>query len=71
MMIKIKVKVKTNQPRFLAKEGILWEVSLKSKPEKNQANQELVRELSKIYGHARILSGFKSKIKMLEIGTKA
>jgi len=64
----VKVRVKTRQPEFEIKKRDVWLVSLKSAPENNKANAELVREFSRIYGSARILSGFRSKTKTLEIG---
>jgi len=64
----VKVKVKTGQPEFSVKKDDVWMVSLKSPPENNKANQELVKKLSKIYGRAKIVSGFTSRTKTLEIG---
>jgi uncharacterized protein YggU (UPF0235/DUF167 family) len=63
----IKVKVKTSQPSFSVKKGDVWVIALTSKPEKNKANQELVRELSKTYACVKIVSGLKSKNKVLDI----
>jgi uncharacterized protein YggU (UPF0235/DUF167 family) len=63
----IKAKIKANQPSFSVKEGAVWQICLKSKPEKNKANQELVNELSKLYGRVRIVSGFNSRDKVLEL----
>ncbi len=55
--------------RFLvsAKEGRI-KVFLKSPPEQNKANIELVRELSKVLGsRVRLLSGHRTRHKRLEI----
>ena len=45
-------------------------IYLKSAPEQNKANLELIKELSKALDGAevRILSGYKSKRKRIEIG---
>lgn len=64
----IKVKVKTGQPVFSVREGAVWLISVRSRPENNATNTELVKKLSRLYGSARLLSGFRSKTKTLEIG---
>ena len=64
----ITAKVKTNQKKFSTeKKGDVWIISVRSPPEKNRANVEIIRELSKIYGNARIVSGLKSNKKAIEI----
>lgn len=63
----IRVKVKPNSKEFKIKEGDVWEISLKSPPENNKANLELVKEIKKRYGACKILRGKASKIKTLEI----
>ena len=46
-------------------------VGLKSKPEKGEANKELIKKLAEHFNvhssHVRILSGFKSRNKIVEI----
>ncbi len=67
----ITAKVKTRQNRFsIDKKGDIWVISVTSQPEKNKANIEIIRELSKIYGNARIISGLKSGKKVIEIKDK-
>ena len=66
--------VKPNSRRFevkceLVKAGKpLLRVSLTEQAEKNKANLELVRKLSKLFGcQVRLLSGLKSKRKKLDL----
>lgn len=64
------VSVTTNSKRFSVsvKDGRV-RIALTSPPEKNRANIELIRELSRRSGRSvRILSGQTSKRKRLEIG---
>ena len=63
----IKVKVKPNSKEFKIKEGDVWEISLKSPPENNEANIELIKQMTKRYGKCKIIRGQRSKVKMLEI----
>ena len=64
----VNVKVKTNQKKFsLNKEKEPWVISVIAKPEKNAANNEILRELSEIFSSVRILRGKKSPRKTLEI----
>ncbi len=63
----ITAKVKTNQPEFSVRKGEMWVISVKSPPEKNRANAEIVKELSKIYKNVRIVSGFRSSRKKIEL----
>ncbi len=64
----IKVKVRTGAKKFSAKmkDGVLL-VSVKEQPENNRANTELVRNLSKMLGPCRIVKGFRSKNKIIEV----
>ncbi len=67
----ITAKVKTNQKKFsIEKKGDVWIISVRSPPEKNRANIEIIRELSKIYGSARIVSGLRSSKKGIEVSEK-
>lgn len=63
----IKVKIKPNSKEFKIKEGDIWEISLKSQPENNKANVELIKEMTKRYGKCKIVSGKTSKNKIIEI----
>ncbi len=64
----ITAKVKTHQKKFsIERKGDVWVISVTSPPEKNKANIEIIKELSKIYGNARIISGLKSEKKRIEI----
>lgn len=67
----ITAKIKTRQKSFkIDKKGDVWVISVTSPPEKNKANIEIIKELSKIYGSARIISGLKSEKKVIVIGEK-
>ena len=66
----ITAKVKTGQPKFSVKEGLQWTICVKSAPEKNRANIEIIKEMTRLYGSCRILSGLTSKKKVIEIGFK-
>jgi len=63
------VSVIPNSKRFsISVKGDKVKISLRSPAEKNKANLELVRELSKLLkADVRILSGLKSRRKRLEI----
>jgi len=65
----VNVKVKPNQKSFGIKktDDTNWIISVKSSPEKNQANQEIIKELLKVYDSVRIIKGLKSKNKIIEI----
>ena len=64
----INIKVKTNQKKFsIEKKDNVWLISVTAPPERNKANIEIIKELSKIYGSARIVSGLKSNKKVIEI----
>lgn len=68
-MTQIKVKVKVGKPnsRIVSKDNI-WIVELKSRAEDNKANNELVKLVSKeLKQKAKIVHGFKSKEKIVEI----
>ena len=67
--MKIKVRVKPNSGKSgVVRGGEKYLVFLKSSPEENKANIELVKLLSKyLKKKVEIKSGLKSKIKILEI----
>lgn len=62
----IRVKVRPQQGRFrvVSVEDSFVKINLKSAPENNRANEELVKELSRIFSTtASLVSGKKSKLK--------
>lgn len=63
----ITAKVRTNQPEFSVRKGEIWLISVKSPPERNRANAEIVEELSKMYKSVRIVSGFRSGKKKIAL----
>jgi len=67
--MKIKVKVKPNSGRQeIVKEGDKYLVYLKSCPENNKANVELVKLLKKYFSRpVKIKSGLSSRKKIIEI----
>jgi hypothetical protein len=68
MRYSIKVKFHEN---FVKVEGNNILVGLKSKPKKGEANKELIKKLAEHFdvnsSRIRILSGFKSRNKIIEI----
>jgi len=68
---KIVVRVKPNAKRTEILEqdekGRVMRVAISAPPDKNKANLELVKLLSKKFGKARIVSGFSSRDKIVEI----
>ena len=64
--IEVKVKVNCSVNKFIVKEGYI--VELKAKPKNNEANLELIKFLSKKFKRRlRIVKGFKSRIKLLDV----
>ena len=67
MQLKIRVHPNSIKFKVLEKEGILH-VYLESEPEKNQANIELIKKLTKLFGiPVSLISGLKSRDKVIEI----
>jgi len=68
--MKYNIKVKFHED-FLKVDGNNILVGLKSKPEKGEANKELIKKLAEYFNvhpsQVRILSGFKSRNKIIEI----
>ena len=65
----VEITVVPNSPKFMIvkKDGRL-KLHLKSAPEGNKANVELIKELEKILGKpVRIVAGAKSKKKRIEV----
>ncbi|RLI18075.1 DUF167 domain-containing protein [Candidatus Bathyarchaeota archaeon] len=71
--MKYEVEVKFHK-NFIKVEGNKILVGLTSKPEKGKANLELIKKLAKHFkvpsSHIRIVSGLKSKRKIVEITEK-
>ena len=68
--MRILVKVRTSRPssRIVAEEDGILLVDLRARPEKGEANRELIKLLEKHYGgKARIIKGLKSRLKVVEI----
>jgi uncharacterized protein (TIGR00251 family) len=70
--VKIQVKVKPNSKiQELSQEGNSYTVKIKEPAKEGRANQAVVELLAEHFGvpksQARILSGFKSKNKVIEI----
>ncbi|MFA5764114.1 MAG: DUF167 domain-containing protein [archaeon] len=66
---KLKLKVSTGKSKFKVElDGELLLVEIKSTPEKGKANKEIIKELKKFFkSDIKMLSGFKSKEKIIEI----
>ena len=73
MITILHLKVLTGKKQFQLnwkKEENVLCVETKSNPEKGKANKEIVRELKKFFEkETKILSGFKSKEKIVEISS--
>ena len=71
--MKYEVKVKFHK-NFIKVEGNKILVGLTSKPEKGKANLELIKKLAKYFkvpsSHVRIVSGLKSRRKIVEVTEK-
>ncbi len=63
----VKAKVKTGKNEFSITKGGVWTINVKSEPKNNEANLEIIRELSKKYNSVRIIKGLKSKEKIIEL----
>ena len=68
----MKIKVKTNcKKQEVKKQGEIYLVSLKSRPENNKANIELLKLLKrKFKKDVKIIKGLKSKEKIVENANK-
>jgi uncharacterized protein (TIGR00251 family) len=68
MLVKVRVIPNTKDYSIEEEDGVII-VRLKEKPEKNKANQSLVRLLTKYYNKkVKIVSGFKSNDKIVQVG---
>ena len=69
MKIKIKVHPTSGKREIMKKSDDEFEVYLKSAPENNKANIELVKMVNKYFGREiKIVAGKNSKKKIVEIG---
>lgn len=65
--ITLKVKPNSNKNKIIEK-GEIWKVNIKSPPQDNKANVELIKFLRKeLKKEVRLIRGFKSKEKVVEI----
>ena len=70
--MKIQVKVKpSSKTEELSREGDRFMVKVKEPPKEGKANQAVIRLLAEHFGvpqsHVRILSGYRSKDKVIEV----
>jgi uncharacterized protein (TIGR00251 family) len=70
--VKIKVKVKPNsKTEELSREGDSFIVKVKEPPKEGKANQAVIKLLAEHFGvlqnQVRILSGFRSRNKVIEV----
>ena len=62
------IKPNSKETKIISDEGGTLTIAVRSPPEKGKANKELVRFLAKHFKRkVRIISGFRSKNKVLEI----
>jgi len=74
--MKIQVKVKpSSKTEELSREGHSFIVKVKEPPKEGKANQAVIRLLAEHFGvpqsQVRILSGFRSRNKVIEVGEVA
>lgn len=66
--MRINIVVKTNSSKNEVVKGDFYRVSVKAKPLDGKANLEVEKVLSKHFSRkARIVSGFKSRKKVIEV----
>jgi uncharacterized protein (TIGR00251 family) len=67
--MKLKIKVKINQPKTeIVEKGEVWKVNVKAKPQENKANKEIIKFFSRMFKKKVVITkGLKSKEKILEI----
>mgnify|MGYP001581758024 CR=1 FL=1 len=69
MIIKIKVKPNSDKQEIENIDGNNYKISLKSKPENNKANIELIKLLKKHFGKdIKIIKGLGNRNKIVEVG---
>lgn len=68
MIINIKVNTKSGKQEIKKIDEYNYRISLKSKPEENKANIELIKLLKKHFGKdIKIIKGLKNRNKIVEI----
>ena len=68
MKIIVKLHPNSSQEKIFHLEDNLYEVWIKSKPIDGKANEDLEKSLKKFFRKSvKIVSGFKSKIKIIEV----
>ncbi|HDJ27245.1 MAG: hypothetical protein DRN14_04770 [Thermoplasmata archaeon] len=69
MRILVRVRTGARESRILGTQGDVLIVELRARPERGEANRELIRLLRREYGgEVRILRGHRSRTKLVEIG---
>ncbi len=68
-MERIKVRIKPNSNKnLIVEKGLVWKINIKAPAQENKANIELLKFLKReLKKNVRIVSGLKSKEKVLEI----
>jgi uncharacterized protein (TIGR00251 family) len=68
MIIDVKVKPESGKQEIENVDGSNYKISLKSKPEDNKANIELIKLLKKHFGsNIKIIKGLRNRNKIVEI----
>jgi len=70
MLVRVKVKPGSKKFKIELKEdenGPYLSIWLKSQPKRDRANKELLKELNKIFGHVKIVSGRTSREKYIKV----
>ena len=68
MILKIKVKPNSDKQEIENIDGNNYKISLKSKPEDNKANIELIKLLKKHFGKdIKIIKGLRNRNKIVEL----
>jgi len=67
MRIRVSVKPNSKRNEILSQDGDKMKVAIAAPPDKNKANLELIKFLSKKMGRVKIISGFTSREKILEL----
>jgi len=67
--MKLRIKVKTNQPKTeVVEKGEIWKINVNAKPENNKANEEIVKFFTRMFKkNVELVRGLKSRNKILEI----
>jgi len=69
MRILVRVRTGARESRIVGMRGDALIVEVRARPERGEANRELIRLLRREYGgEVRILRGHRSRIKLVEIG---